>query len=164
MACISNNFFVLTLYILQKIFSPNKENYMFNNQVQKNESYYIQSAISFYHKISFVDVKLISGAFVHFKTNYHITLKNVNRTTLIYLVTKSYFKNKIIYKKYLPYQSESVFHFPAKRMFKFSTSTTQTFVFKFFFLKSTSTCYIYFENVEKFTKTDPVSQFIMGLQ
>lgn len=49
----------------------------------------------FYHKISFVDVKLISGAFVHFKTNYHITLKNVNRTTLIYLVTKSYFKNKI---------------------------------------------------------------------
>lgn len=118
----------------------------------------------FYHKISFVDVKLISGAFVHFKTNYHITLKNVNRTTLIYLVTKSYFKNKIIYKKYLPYQSESVFHFPAKRMFKFSTSTTQTFVFKFFFLKSTSTCYIYFENVEKFTKTDPVSQFIMGLQ
>lgn len=132
MACISNNFFVLTLYILQKIFSPNKENYMFNNQVQKNESYYIQSAISFYHKISFVDVKLISGAFVHFKTNYHITQKNVNRTTLIYLVTKSYFKNKIIYKKYLPYQSESVFHFPAKRMFKFSTSTTQTFVFKFF--------------------------------
>lgn len=47
MARISNNFFVLTLYILQKIFSPNKENYMFNNYVQKNESYYIQSAISF---------------------------------------------------------------------------------------------------------------------
>lgn len=47
MACISNNFFVLTLYILQKIFSPDKENYMFNNYVQKNESYYIQSAISF---------------------------------------------------------------------------------------------------------------------
>lgn len=47
----------------------------------------------FYHKISFVDVKLISGAFVHFKTNYHITLKNVNRTTL-YLLS-----NKILFQK-----------------------------------------------------------------
>lgn len=38
-----------------------------------------------------------------------------------------------MYENNLPYQSESVFHFPAKTMFKFSTSTTQTFVFKFFF-------------------------------
>lgn len=40
----------------------------------------------------------------------------------------------------------------------FSTSTAQTFVQVVFFpLKSTSTCYIYLENVEKFTKTDPDS-------